>query len=100
MIEIHYDYTDGTEVSYEEGLKLKDNFTTNCLIFFNTWIDVDDVIVVDKKGNILSRQILMDNSNNKYTYKHMSKSHDICKMLISNSFNWRTNHLRNGLIII
>ena len=27
MTTIHYDFTDGTEVSYIEGKRLKDNFT-------------------------------------------------------------------------
>ena len=33
MITIHYDFTDGTEVSYMEELVLGDNFKTNVLDF-------------------------------------------------------------------
>lgn len=83
MITIHYDFTDGTEISYIEGLLKKDNFTTNCLEFFNMDIDVDDVIVVNKSGKIISRK----NINN-HTSKEIRKEHDIRKMLVANSFIW------------
>jgi len=45
MIKINFDFTDGTEVSYIEGCELKDNFTTNCLDFFNNDEETDDVMV-------------------------------------------------------
>ena len=89
MIQIHYDFTDGTEVSYMEGCELKDNFTTNCLDFFNNDEEVDDVIVVDKKGNTLSRKLLMTKSDTTYTDKEMRNSNNLQKMLKANSFNWR-----------
>lgn len=91
MIEIHYDFVDGTEVSYEEGLKLKDNFSTNCLDFFNNDIKIDDVVVIDKYGNKLSRKELMANTDSRITAKYMRKSHNIQKMLKANVFNWRRN---------
>ena len=50
MIEIHWDYTDGTEVSWVEGLKLGDNFTTCCTKFFNQDIITEDVVVLRKDG--------------------------------------------------
>ncbi len=88
MIKIHFDFTDGTEVSYERGCLLKDNFTTNCLDFFNNNEDVNDVVVIDSKGNYISRKILMSNQSF-YTKKHMKKSHDLQKMLKANAFDWR-----------
>lgn len=88
MIKIHFDFTDGTEVSYLQGCELKDNFTTNCLDFFNNDEKVDDVVVIDKQGNILSRKLLMSNKS-EYSNKHMRNTHDLQKMLKSNSFNWR-----------
>ena len=87
MIKIHYDFTNGTEVSYQEGLDLKDNFTTNCLDFFNFDEEVDDVIVIDKFGNTLRRNSLL--ISNPYIIKEIRKSHNIQKMLKANSFNWR-----------
>ena len=89
MITIHYDFTDGTEVSYMEGLFLKDNFTTNCLDFFNNDVDVDDVVIIDKKGNRLSRRLLMTKGDISYTNKDMSEAHNIQKMLKAKSFNWQ-----------
>lgn len=89
MIKIHYDFVDGTEVSYLEGCKLKDNFTTNCLDFFNNDESVDDVIVVDKKGNTLSRKLLLKSGDLTYTNKDMREAHNLQKMLKANAFNWR-----------
>ena len=57
MIEIHWDYTDGTEVSWIEGLKLCDNFTTCCTKFFNQDVITDDVVVLRKDGKKVSRRI-------------------------------------------
>jgi hypothetical protein len=83
MIIIHWDFTDGSEVSYQEGLKLKDNFTTCCLDFFNMDKQVDDVIVLRKDGATISR-----NNIQLHTAKEIRKSHNIHKMLIAGCFNW------------
>lgn len=89
MIKIHFDFTDGTEVSYLEGCNLKDNFTTNCLDFFNNDENVDDVVVIDKDSNTLSRKLLMTKGDLTYTNKDMRDAHNLQKMLKANSFNWR-----------
>lgn len=86
MIYIHYDFTDGTEVSYKEGLKLRDNFHTNCLDFFNWGESVDDVWVIRYDGSILSRNALLKYGT--YTSKEITKKHNIQKMLKANTFNW------------
>lgn len=83
MITIHYDFTDGTEVSYQEGLELKDNFTTCCLDFFNMDIEVEDVIILKKDGKYISRKNIQQ-----HTIKEIRKAHNIHKMLIANTFNW------------
>jgi hypothetical protein len=83
MITIHWDFTDGTEFSYQEGLKLKDHFNTCCLEFFNMDIDVDDVVVVKKSGKKISRKNIQQ-----HTSKEIKKEHDIRKMLVAGSFNW------------
>ena len=46
MIEIHWDYTNGTEVSWIEGFKLGANFTTCCTKFFNQDVTTDDVVAI------------------------------------------------------
>lgn len=89
MIIIHFDFTDGTEVSYQEGLELKDDFTTNCLDFFSFDEATYEVVVIDKNGNKLSRNGLL--GKNIYTEKEIRKSHNIHKMLKAGSFNWRYN---------
>ncbi len=83
MITIHWDFTTGEEVSYQEGLELKDNFTTCCLDFFNMDIDVDDVIIYRKDDKYISRKNIQQ-----HTSKEIRKEHDIRKMLVSGSFNW------------
>jgi hypothetical protein len=88
MIYIHYDFTNGTELSYIEGIDKGDNFNTSCLDFFTTEHPTDDVIVIDKNGNTLSRNRLL-NEYGAYTEKEIRKSHNIQKMLKANSFNWR-----------
>jgi hypothetical protein len=84
MITIHWDFTDGSEVSYQEGLELKDNFTTCCLDFFNMDIDVDDVIIYRKDDKHISRKSIQKHTNG----KEIRDAHNIHKMLVAGSFNW------------
>lgn len=83
MITIHYDFTNGTEVSFIEGKQLGDNFTTNCLEFFNMNEPVDEVLVLRKNGTKISRKNIQNHS-----VKQIRKEHNIYKMLISNTFTW------------
>jgi hypothetical protein len=83
MIKIHWDFTDGTEVSYIQGIELKDNFITHCLDFFNMDIEVDDVVVIRNDGLKISRKNIQN-----HTHKEIRQAHNIHKMLVSNSFNW------------
>ena len=83
MIIIHYDFVDGTEVSYLEGLEAKDNFTTCCLDFFNQDIEVDEVIVLRKDGSKISRKNIQQ-----HTDKQIREAHNIHKMLLAQTFEW------------
>ena len=83
MIRIHYDFTDGSEVSYKEGVLLGDNFKTHCLDFFNMDEKVDEVLVIKKDGSYISRKNI-----NYHSRKQIRKSHNIHKMLIADSFDW------------
>jgi len=90
MITIHYDYCDGKEISYIEGLEAFKNridFTTNCLDFFSNDVQCN-VLVKDKRGNILDKNLLM-NQKNSYTMKYMKVEHNLHKMLVSGSFKWQ-----------
>lgn len=84
MITIHWDFTDGSEVSYAVGKALKDNFTTNCLDFFNMDEEVDDVVVKREDGKAIHRKFINDHING----KEIRKAHNIHKMLVAGSFNW------------
>jgi len=86
MITIHYDFTDGTEVSFIEGKELGDAFTTNCLNFFNFDNDVE-VIVLKKDGSKISSLKLLENTG-LYTEKNIRIVHNIEGMLISGAFNF------------
>ena len=83
MITIHWDFSDGTEVSYIEGKLLGDNFTTHCLDFFNMEEEVDDVVVLRSDGKKISRKDIHLHSS-----KEIRISHNIHKMLKADSFNW------------
>lgn len=83
MITIHWDFTDGTEISYMQGKLLGNNFTTHCLDFFNMDEEVDDVVVLRSNGGKISRKNIKEHSS-----KEIRKSHNIRKMLVAGSLNW------------
>ena len=86
---INYDFTNGEELSYGELIEKKSGVHyTNCLYFFNNDEDVEDVMVVDKNHNVLSRKLLMSNRSN-YTNKDMREAHNLHKMLVAGSFKWQ-----------
>jgi len=84
MITIHFDFTDGTELSYYEGILKKDNFKTNCLDFFQFDTNVDEVIVVKKNGTKISR-----NNIQNHTTKQIRREHNLHKMLVADTFIWK-----------
>lgn len=84
MITIHWDFVDGTELSYAEGKEKGDNFTTNCLDFFR--ID-KDVEVVKKNGEYIS-SIELRSNRGYHTDKFIRNAHNIHKMLVAGSFTW------------
>lgn len=92
MIIIHYDFTDGTEISYMEGRKLKNNFTTCCVNFFQfSYLKLDktnglaeDIIVLKKNGDYLSAKKLIEN---KYEFDaEIRLPHNIMKILVAGGF--------------
>ena len=83
MTEIHWDYTDGTEVSWIEGLKLGDNFTTCCTKFFNQDIITDDVVVLRKDGKKVSRKNIQLSTN-----KQIKIGHNIEKLLLGGALEF------------
>lgn len=84
MIRIHWDFTDGTEISYLEGLLKKDNFSTCCLDFFSMDNEAEEILVVRKDGKKISRKNIQDHS----TGKQIRKEHNIRKMLVAGALNW------------
>lgn len=90
-IEVHYDYTSGTEVSYQEGLaivKQGKGFTTCCLEFVcSDYLKTHRVIVITKRRAYIDLEELMDNTGI-YTDKEIRPEHNLRKMLVANAFNW------------
>lgn len=83
MITIHWDFTDGTELSYIEGCEKGDNFTTNCLEFFNFSVEVDEVIVLRKDGATISRKNIQN-----HTQKQIRREHNIQRILVAGGFDF------------
>lgn len=94
MIHIHYDFVDGTEVSYIEGVELKDNFNTCCLDFFCFDCEAEDVTVHKSNGDYIRRNELLDDLH-EYTVKHIRKEHNLVKLLKANTFFWKNDYLIN-----
>ena len=91
IIFIHYDYSDGREVSYCDALSSdKTIVTTHCLDFFSSDTDAADVIILKKNGEYISRKEVLENKSG-YTTKHITPAHNLHKMFMGNSFNWQPN---------
>ena len=86
MINIHFDFTDGSELSYIEGNKAEAGFNTNCLSFF-CFDTKDDVKVIKKDGSYILKSELLGYSG--YTDREIREAHNLEKMLKANSFKWK-----------
>lgn len=86
---IHWDFTDGSELSFVEGNATLNGFHTHCLEFFSTNFRPDiNVIVVKSNGEYISRNELLQNDGT-YTSKQIRHAHNLQKMLIAGSFRWK-----------
>ncbi len=86
-ITIHYDFTDGTELSYYQGLTTNGDFNTCCLSFFSQEI-FGNVIIVKKDGSYIDKNEVLSNKYD-YTDKNIKRSHNIYKMFMTGAFKWR-----------
>ena len=85
MIEIHYDFTDGTELSYIEGKNCRGAFRTNCLEFFST--SNPNAFIMKKDGGMMSVQDLLRNDG-RFIEREIREAHDLRKMLVAGAFEW------------
>jgi len=85
IIRVHYDFTDGSELSYIEGKNCKGAFTTNCLEFFST--SNPNTFIVKRDGGRMSVQDLLRNDGF-ITKKEIREAHDLRKMLVAGAFEW------------
>lgn len=84
-INIHYDFTDGTEIPYGVAKDCDTAFNTHCLDFFCT----DNINATVKKadGKSIAVKDLLANDG-RFTEKEIRKSHNIRKMLVAGSLEW------------
>ena len=90
MINIHFDFTDGTELSYGEGIDKRDNFITNCLSFFDSDLldEHYDIVVTKLNGDYISMKELLDGDIH-YTNKRLTMQHNLYRLLVGDVFNWK-----------
>jgi hypothetical protein len=86
VIEIHWDFSEGDELSYAEGKEYKYDFVTHCLEFFS--MDNPQSYVIRKDGKRISVQDLLKNDG-RHTRKQMRHAHNIRKMLVAGAFKWK-----------
>lgn len=94
-ITINFDFVSGKEVSFIEGKdKYMDgeSFETNCLEFFqfHSLAIYDDVIVKAKGNKYISLKELLSNEDTSYTTKEIRVSHNVRKMLVAGSLEFKT----------
>lgn len=87
---INYDFISGKELPYSQAIECKNEFETNCLTFFNfdNLSEYNDIIVRKQNGDYICAIELLNNEY-KYCEKQIRISHNICKMLLANSFEFR-----------
>lgn len=92
VITIHYDFTDGTEISWGEGVCKEASFNTNVLDFFTT---DRNVVILKRDGSYISSVELLENDPY-YTDKHIIHEHNIHKMLVANAFRWKPKGFKSN----
>lgn len=85
MIKIHWDFTDGTELSYVESkraYKRGESFSTHSTAFFQAEYDS---ILIKKSGETLRPSDLLRNSG-EFTEKEIRTAHNMERMLRAGAF--------------
>lgn len=87
MTTIRLDFTDGTEISYLEGITKKDNFNTHCLDFF-FFDNAFDVTCIKKDG---TKIVLSDIRRypKMFSDKEIRAEHNLVKLLKNNILKFR-----------
>lgn len=96
-IHIHYDFTDGSEASYQETKDLigkRELIFTHCTAFFNQECPVKDVVIISKEKGAISRSVLLSNKGH-YTDKEIREGHNIEKLFRAGSFKWGAKEILN-----
>lgn len=86
IITIHFDFTDGSELSYIEAKNETKSFNTHCLDFFCFDTEADDVIVLKKDGTRISRKNIQQHVCNG---KEIREAHNLHKLLRCGYFEFK-----------
>ena len=84
-IRIHWDFSDGTELSFYESIQAYRNgekFNTHCLSFFDFLFDC---VLIKKNGETLTPNKLIEDRGF-YTSKEIKHTHNIYRMLVAGAF--------------
>lgn len=90
IVSIHFDFSTGKEVSWIECKKLIESGNkvyTHVPEVLN--MDWNSTIVINKYGCIIDKHELMANTSDVYTVKEMRYAHNLAKMLIAGSFDFK-----------
>ena len=93
MIKVHFDFTDGTELSYSESINNRTtDFTTHSLEIIDQWLTFDrllpEIIVLRKDGSYIDvREVL--NNDGKYGDKYLTRDHSLALMIKASALKWQ-----------
>ena len=84
-VNIHMDFSDGSEIPYFDGKESLKDFNTHCLQFFNDFRM--DVTLIQKRGVYINNQELLRNTG-EYTDKEIRRMHNVLKIFLAGGLKW------------
>ena len=103
MIKVHFDFTDGTELSFSESINNRTtDFTTHSLEVIDQWLTFDrllpEILVLRKDGSYIDiREVL--NNDGKYGEKYLTREHSLTRMIKADALKWQPPKETEGLIV-
>lgn len=93
MIKVHFDFTDGTELSYSESINNSTNdFTTHSLEVIDQWLEFDrspsEIVILRKDGSYIDIKEVLKNDG-KYSDKYLTRDHSLARMIKANALEWQ-----------
>jgi hypothetical protein len=110
MIKIHFDFTDGTELSYSESISTivesinngTSDFATHSLEVIDQWLAFDrppsEIVVLRKDGSYIDIKEVLKNDGN-YGDKYLTRDHSLARMIKANALRWQPPKENEGMVI-